>query len=78
MYAIRSYYDNLAMQRGVLQAARHYLTGTTLHEGLLNRIEAVIRSFDPCLSCSSHAVGAMPLVVELIGPDGTVLDQLLR
>nr|WP_321464442.1 Ni/Fe hydrogenase subunit alpha [uncultured Desulfobulbus sp.] len=71
-------HNNLAMQCGILQAARHYLTGTTLREGLLNRIEAVIRTFDPCLSCSTHAVGSMPLVVELVGPDGNVLEHLGR
>ena len=71
-------HNNLAMNRGILQAARHFLDGATLHEGLLNRIEAVIRTFDPCLSCSTHAVGAMPLVVELLGPDGSILEQIKR
>ena len=71
-------HNNLAMQRGILQAAQHFLNGTALHEGLLNRIEAVIRTFDPCLSCSTHAVGDMPLMVELVGPDGTVLDRRQR
>jgi NAD-reducing hydrogenase large subunit len=71
-------HNNLAMNQGILQAARHYLNGATLHEGLLNRIEAVIRAFDPCLACSTHAVGTMPLFVELIGPDGATLDQVRR
>lgn len=71
-------HNNLAMQRGILQAAHHFLDGTAIREGLLNRIEAVIRAFDPCLACSTHAVGAMPLVIELVGPDGTILDRLRR
>lgn len=71
-------HNNLAMQRGILQAARHFLNGATLHEGLLNRIEAVIRTFDPCLSCSTHVVGRMPLVVELLAADGTLLDRRQR
>jgi NAD-reducing hydrogenase large subunit len=71
-------HNNLAMNRGILQAAQHYLNGTTLHEGLLNRVEAVIRAFDPCLACSTHAVGTMPLIVELIGQDGATLDQVRR
>jgi len=72
-------HNNLAMQRGILQAARHFLdSATTLHEGMLNRIEAVIRAFDPCLSCSTHAVGTMPLAIELIGPDGAILDRVRR
>ncbi|MCL2459287.1 MAG: Ni/Fe hydrogenase subunit alpha [Desulfobulbus sp.] len=71
-------HNNLAMQRGILQAAQHFLDNATLHEGLLNRIEAVIRTFDPCLACSTHAVGAMPLTIELIGPDGSLIDRIRR
>jgi NAD-reducing hydrogenase large subunit len=71
-------HNNLAMNKGILQAAQHYINGNTLHEGLLNRIEAVIRAYDPCLACSTHAVGAMPLVIELVTPEGTVLDQVRR
>ena len=45
---------------------------------MLNRVEAVIRCFDPCLSCSTHAIGHMPLKVQLLGPGGQVLDELAR
>ena len=71
-------HNNLAMNRGVLQVAQHFVHGTQLAEGMLNRVEAVIRTFDPCLSCSTHAVGQMPLSIQLIGADGTLLDELRR
>jgi NAD-reducing hydrogenase large subunit len=71
-------HNNLAMNRGILQAAKHFVQGTQLSEGMLNRVEAVIRTFDPCLSCSTHAVGQMPLLIQLIGGDGTVLDEVRR
>ena len=70
--------NNLAMNRAVAQIARHYICGTQISEGMLNRVEAGIRAFDPCLSCSTHAAGTMPLHVELIGPDGAVLDTVTR
>lgn len=70
--------NNLAMNKGVLQAARHYVNGAKLTEGMLNRVEAVIRAFDPCLACSTHAVGKMPLEVELISPTGQELDRIIR
>src|SRR5262249_17747454 len=70
--------NNLAMNRTVAQIARHYIKGATIPEPLLNRVEAGIRAFDPCLSCSTHAFGAMPLHVKLLGPDGTVLDEIRR
>jgi NAD-reducing hydrogenase large subunit len=72
-------HNNLAMNRGILQAARHFINrGRAQSEGMLNRVEAVIRCFDPCLSCSTHAVGTMPLVVELVGPDGRVQERIGR
>jgi NAD-reducing hydrogenase large subunit len=54
--------NNNAMNKGVLQAARAYVKDGKFTEGVLNRVEAVIRTFDPCLSCSTHAFGQMPLV----------------
>ncbi|MCP9792153.1 Ni/Fe hydrogenase subunit alpha [Vulcanococcus limneticus] len=70
--------NNGAMNRTVTQIARHYLSGERLTEGLLNRVEAGIRCFDPCLSCSTHAAGQMPLLVELVGADGQLRDVLRR
>jgi NAD-reducing hydrogenase large subunit len=45
---------------------------------MLNRVEAVIRCFDPCLSCSTHAIGRMPLHIQLLGPGNEVLDEVKR
>ena len=70
--------NNLAMNRTVAQIARHYVRGNNIPEPMLNRVEHGIRCYDPCLSCSTHAVGQMPLHVQLIAPDGTVLNELTR
>jgi NAD-reducing hydrogenase large subunit len=70
--------NNLAMNRTVAQIARHVLSGRTIEEGLLNRVEAGIRAYDPCLSCSTHAAGRMPLRVELRGPAGELLASAGR
>ena len=69
-------HNNAAMNRGVLQAARHFVHGNKLTEGMLNRVEAVIRTFDPCLSCSTHADGRMALEVSLRTHDGELLDSI--
>ncbi len=71
-------HNNLAMNRSVLQVARQYVRADALEEGMLNRVEAVIRCYDPCLSCSTHALGKMPLRIELLAPDGALLDTLVR
>ena len=70
--------NNNAMNKGVTQAAQHYIKGGKFTEGILNRIEAVVRTFDPCLSCSTHAFGQMPLALTLVNADGEVVDQLVR
>lgn len=67
--------NKAAMNRAVEQAARHFLktadlAGAEPSEGVLNRLEAAIRCFDPCLSCSTHALGQMPLVIEARGRQG--------
>ncbi|MGA3334316.1 MAG: Ni/Fe hydrogenase subunit alpha [Terracidiphilus sp.] len=69
--------NNKAMNLGVLQAARHYVKKGKFTEGILNRVEAVVRTFDPCLSCSSHAAGQMPLEISLLSADGEVVDRLV-
>jgi NAD-reducing hydrogenase large subunit len=71
-------HNNLAINHGVLQVARQFVKGNALEPGMLNRVEAVVRAFDPCLSCSTHAAGEMPLQIELLSADGEVVDRLRR
>ena len=70
--------NNLAMNRSVRQVAERYVRGNRLTHGMLNRVEAVIRAYDPCLSCSTHAAGQMALKIQLLGPEGDVLDEIAR
>ena len=69
-------HNNLAINRGVLQVARHFVHGNALAEGMLNRVEAVMRAFDPCLSCSTHADGHLALEIELRSHQGELLDSV--
>jgi NAD-reducing hydrogenase large subunit len=71
-------HNNQAMNRAVRSVAATYLDGQQLTEGLLNQIEVAIRAYDPCLSCATHALGKMPLHVELVRADGSVIDSLAR
>ena len=70
--------NNNAMNQGVLQAAKHYVKDGKFTEGILNRVEAVVRTFDPCLSCSTHAFGQMPLALSLVSTNGVLIDQIVR
>jgi NAD-reducing hydrogenase large subunit len=71
-------HNNQAMNLAIREVARKYLDGRKLTEGLLNHIEVAVRAFDPCLSCATHAMGKMPLSVQLLDAAGEQVDQLVR
>jgi NAD-reducing hydrogenase large subunit len=71
-------HNNQSMNEAIRQVARQYLDGHKITEGLLNHIEVAIRAFDPCLSCATHALGKMPLAVELLDAEGKPLSTLSR
>ena len=67
-----------AMNHAVHLVAKRYVDGTRLTEGMLNRVEHAIRAHDPCLSCSTHALGQMPIKIELFDAQGQLIDTLRR
>jgi NAD-reducing hydrogenase large subunit len=71
-------HNNLAMNRGILQVAKHFVRGERMTSGMLNRVEALIRAYDPCLSCSTHAFGEMPLWVQLLNSSGEVVHEVRK
>jgi NAD-reducing hydrogenase large subunit len=71
-------HNNQAMNEAIRAVARQYFDGREITEGLLNHIEVAIRCFDPCLSCATHALGRMPLEVEIVGAGETALDRATR
>jgi NAD-reducing hydrogenase large subunit len=75
---IATEHNNLAYNKAITQVAKKYVKAKQLQEGMLNRVEAVIRAFDPCLSCATHAVGQMPLEVQLIDAEGKLVDRKIR
>ena len=68
-------HNNAAMNRAVREVAKGFIKGRKLTEGMLNRVETAIRCYDPCLSCSTHALGQMPLVIRLISARGDIIDE---
>ena len=69
-------HNNLAIGRSVQQVSEHYIDGTKLTEGMLNHVSAVVRAYDPCLSCSTHADGSLAMTIQLLDPDGKLLDEV--
>jgi NAD-reducing hydrogenase large subunit len=70
--------NNQAMNESVRQVAAQYLSGQELTEALLNQIEVAIRAYDPCLSCATHALGKMPLQLELLDVQGQLVDSIAK
>jgi len=71
-------HNNIAMNRSVELVAKEYIHKGEVREGLLNRVEGAIRCYDPCLSCSTHALGQMALKIQIFGPAGEPLRELRR
>ena len=74
-FKIATEHNNLAYNKAVTQVAKKYVKAQRLQEGMLNRVESVIRSFDPCLSCATHMMGQMPLDIQLIDVEGKLVDR---
>jgi NAD-reducing hydrogenase large subunit len=71
-------HNNMAMNRTITNIAKHYIKGDNVSEGMLNRVEHGIRAYDPCLSCSTHAIGKMPLQIQIVASDGRILKEIIR
>jgi len=71
-------HNNYAMSKAVDMVAKTYVKGPDIHEGLLNRVEAAVRAHDPCLSCSTHAIGQMPMIVDVVDVEGKIIKTLKR
>lgn len=71
-------HNNYAMSKAVDMVAKEYVHGPDVKEGMLNRVEHAIRAHDPCLSCSTHAVGQMPLEITIYDHQGNLIQTLRR
>jgi NAD-reducing hydrogenase large subunit len=66
------------MSNAVDSVAKTYCIGPEIQEGMLNRVEAAVRAHDPCLSCSTHAVGQMPIIIDVLDASGETVQTLRR
>ena len=69
-------HNNLAIGRSIQQVSEHFIDGAKFQEGMLNRVSAVVRAYDPCLSCSTHAAGLVAMKLQLLDSQGKLLDEL--
>ncbi len=63
----------------VKDAAKKYIDGGNVQEGMLNSVERAFRAYDPCLACATHsAMGETPLKVNIYGPDGEKYGEVTQ
>jgi NAD-reducing hydrogenase large subunit len=70
-------HNNWAMSEAVDSVAKTYIK-QPVTEGMLNRVEAAIRAYDPCLSCSTHAIGQMPMILEMVDSQDNLIQTVTR
>jgi NAD-reducing hydrogenase large subunit len=69
-------HNNDAMNEAVKWVARNVINGKGhITDGMLNQVEVAIRAYDPCLSCATHALGQMSLLIELYDHEGRLIDE---
>ncbi|MBK7097049.1 MAG: Ni/Fe hydrogenase subunit alpha [Sphingobacteriales bacterium] len=69
-------HNNDAMNHAVKWVAENVISNKgTITDAMLNQVETAIRAYDPCLSCATHAIGKMPLKIELINFAGDLIDE---
>lgn len=71
-------HNNRAIDRGVFEAAKKYIHGDNADEATLNKIEMVVRAYDPCVSCATHAIGRMPIILSLFDSEGKIIKEVKR
>jgi len=63
----------------VKKAAKEFIKGNKIKEGLLNRVEMAFRAYDPCLACATHALpGQIPLTLNIRSPEGVLIRTVKR
>ena len=68
-------HNTASLDDAVLQAVAGVTREQATDPKNVRRMEMGIRAHDPCLSCATHEVGKMPFVIEVVGPDGTLLER---
>jgi len=72
-------HNNEPMNRAVQWVANNVLDQKKkITEDMLNQVEVAIRAYDPCLSCATHAMGQMPLHLQIFDADNNMIQELVR
>jgi F420-non-reducing hydrogenase large subunit len=70
--------NNEAINRSVKASAEDLIVDGNPSEGMLNRLEMVVRAYDPCFSCATHTLktGAIATEVKIVDSKGQITHNL--
>lgn len=72
-------HNNEPMNRAVQWVAQNVLDQQKeITDGMLNQVEVAIRAYDPCLSCATHSMGQMPLILTVLDAAGNVIAEHVK
>ncbi|MFW9994526.1 MAG: Ni/Fe hydrogenase subunit alpha [Candidatus Odinarchaeota archaeon] len=63
--------NNEAINRSVKATAKDLIVDGEPAEGLLNRLEMIVRAYDPCFSCATHVLKSGAVATEINVVDNT-------
>ncbi|MFH0849042.1 MAG: nickel-dependent hydrogenase large subunit [archaeon] len=75
---VATVFNNMSINQAVKSVASRWIQNRRLDEGFLNRVEAAVRCFDPCLSCSTHITGRVFSSIQLVSTSGDLIDEFPR
>jgi len=76
---VATQHNSARIAMSVDKAARAVIHKGVVDDGILNQVEMAFRAYDPCHACATHSLpGRMPLLVTILGPDGTLLREIRR
>jgi F420-non-reducing hydrogenase large subunit len=76
---VATVHNAAAITMSIEKAAKAFIKGGNVSEGLLNMTEMAFRPYDPCHACGTHSLpGDMPLVVSIFDKDRELIKQLKR
>ncbi len=71
--------NSAAITMSIEKAAKAFIKGGKVSEGLLNLAEMAFRPYDPCHACGTHALpGDMPLVINIYNSRRELVEQLKK
>ena len=67
-------HNNASMNMSVKSAAKDLIKDGKYDQGILNKVEMMIRAHDPCLSCATHRLdGKLGVKIDIVDSEGSKL-----